>query len=258
MSYLEEVFGVGGKTALVTGGATGIGAAITDALLAAGAEVVVNGRNAKRLDTFAGDRAACTPLAFDVTDERATEDAMDRAFAAGPVSILVLNAGQAETAPVKRTELDQWERMLAVNLTGPFLCARAFLRRADATAPGRVVTVASTAALKGYAFTAAYAAAKHGALGMTRSLALELAKTAITANCVCPGFTRTDIVADSVRTIVAKTGRTKAAAEAELTRFNPQGRLVEPEEVAAAVLALCGEHAGAINGQAVAVDGGET
>lgn len=244
--------------ALVTGGATGIGAAVTDALLAAGAEVVVSGRSAERLGGFARARDGCTPLAFDVTDEAAVEDAVDRAFAGGPLSILVLNAGQAATAPFKRTELEQWQRMLAVNLTGPFLCARAFLRRADASAAGRIVTVASTAALKGYAFTAAYAAAKHGALGMTRSLALELARTSITANAVCPGFTRTDIVASSVRNIMEKTGRSEAEAERELIEFNPQGRLVEPEEVAAAVLSLCGEHAGAINGQAIAVDGGET
>ena len=245
----------GGTKALVTGGATGIGAAVTDALLAAGAEVIVTGRNAERLAAFAGERECCTPLAFDVTDERAVEAAFD---AAGPLNVLVSNAGAAETMPLKRTELDVWQRMLAVNLTGPFLCARAFLRRADPDAYGRIVTVASTAALKGYAFTSAYAAAKHGVLGMTRSLALELAKTSITANCVCPGFTRTDIVADSVANIAAKTGRSEADALAELTRFNPQGRLVEPEEVAAAVLSLCGEHAGAINGQAVAVDGGET
>ena len=247
-----------GTRALVTGGATGIGAAVTDALLSAGASVIVTGRNEDRLERFAGERARCAPLAFDATDERAVEAAMDRAFADGPLGILVCNAGQAETASLKRTGTDQWDRMLAVNLTAPFLCARAFLRRADPDAYGRIVTVASTAALKGYAFTSAYAAAKHGALGMTRSLALELARTRITANCVCPGFTRTDIVTDSVANIVAKTNRSQADALAELTRFNPQGRLVEPEEVAAAVLSLCGEHAGAINGQAVAVDGGET
>lgn len=247
-----------GTRAIVTGGATGIGAAVADALLTAGAEVIVTGRDAGRLERFAEKRAACVPLAFDVTDEGAVEAAFDEAWAGGAVGILVSNAGAAETVPLKRTELDAWNRMLAVNLTGPFLCARAFLRRADPTAYGRVVTVASTAALKGYAFTGAYAAAKHGVLGLTRSLALELAKTAITANCVCPGFTRTQIVQDSVRNIVAKTGRDEAAALAELTRFNPQGRLVEPEEVAAAVLSLCGAEAGAINGQAIAVDGGET
>lgn len=247
-----------GTRAMVTGGATGIGAAIADALLAAGAEVIVTGRNAERTAAFADERDGCTALDFDVTDEAAVEAAMDEASAGGALSILVSNAGAAETAPLRRTELDQWQRMLAVNLTGPFLCARAFLRRADTGAYGRVVTVASTAALKGYAFTSAYAAAKHGVLGMTRSLALELARTHVTANCVCPGFTRTAIAADSVRNIVAKTGRSEEEAVGELTRFNPQGRLVETAEVAAAVLSLCGQDAGAINGQAVAVDGGET
>ena len=247
-----------GTRALVTGGATGIGAAVADALLGAGARVIVTGRTEARLRAFAEAREGCEALAFDATHEAAVEAAMDRAFTDGPLSVLVCNAGQAETAPLKRTELDRWERMLAVNLTAPFLCARAFLRRADADAYGRIVTVASTAALKGYAFTSAYAAAKHGVLGMTRSLALELARTRITANCVCPGFTRTAIVEESVRTITQKTGRSAEEAEAELTRFNPQGRLIEPEEVATAVLSLCDAHAGAVNGQAIAVDGGET
>ncbi len=247
-----------GTRALVTGGATGIGAAVADALLAAGAEVIVTGRNAERGRAFAKERERCAALAFDVTDEAAVEAAMDEAFAGGPVGILVSNAGAAETAPLKRTELDQFERMLAVNLTGPFLCARSFLRRADADAYGRIVTVASTAALKGYAFTSAYAAAKHGVLGMTRSLALELARTKITANCVCPGFTRTEMVAASIANITERTGRDEASALAELTKFNPQGRLVEPDEVARAVLALCEPGSAAINGQAIAVDGGET
>lgn len=247
-----------GTRALVTGGATGVGAAVTDALLAEGASVIVAGRNEDRLCSFAAERSGVTPLAFDVTDEASVEAAFDEAFAGGPVSIIVSNAGAAETAPLKRTELDAWQRMVAVNLTGPFLCARAFLRRADPGAYGRIVTVASTAALKGYAFTSAYAAAKHGVLGMTRSLALELARTEITANAVCPGFTRTEMVASSIANIRAKTGRSEDEALAELTRFNPQGRLVEPEEVAAAVLSLCDPGASGINGQAVAVDGGET
>ena len=147
---------------------------------------------------------------------------------------------------------------MAVNLTGTFLTVRAFLQQVEQDAYGRVVAVASTAALKGYAFTSAYAAAKHGVLGLIRSAALELAKTKVTANAVCPGFTRTQIAEDAIQNIMAKTGRSQDEAVAELARFNPQRRLVEPEEVAEAVLALLPEAAGSINGQAIAVDGGET
>jgi 3-hydroxybutyrate dehydrogenase len=247
-----------GRKALVTGGASGIGAAVADALLDEGAGVFVSGRNGEKLAAFAETRPRCTPLPFDVTDEAAVEAAFDAAFAGGPLSILIANAGAAETAPLKRTGLDAWERMLAVNLTGPFLCTRAFLRRVDKDAEGRIVAIASTAALKGYAFTAAYTAAKHGVLGLVRAVALELAESRITANAVCPGFTNTPMLEASIINIIEKTGRSAVEAAAELSRFNPQGRLIEPAEAAAAVLSLCLPEARSINGQAIAVDGGET
>jgi NAD(P)-dependent dehydrogenase (short-subunit alcohol dehydrogenase family) len=192
---------------------------------------------------------------MDVTDEGSVQGAF---LAAGAVDMVVANAGAAETAPLKRTSAELFERMLRTNLTGTFLTVRTFLENADRDAAGRIVAVASTASLKGYAFSSAYAAAKHGVVGMVRSLALELAGTKITANAVCPGFTRTAIAEDAVRNIAAKTGRSENEALAELTRFNPQGRLIEPDEVAHAVLGLLSPHAASITGQTIAVDGGET
>lgn len=243
-----------GQHALVTGGASGIGAACARALLDAGLEVTVTGRNPERLAAFAKETGASFEV-MDVSDEASVEAAFARA---GAVSILVANAGAAETAPLRKTPTDLFERMLSVNLTGTFLTMRAFLNQADTNAYGRIVAVASTASLKGYAFSSAYAAAKHGVLGLIRSAALELAGTGMTANAVCPGFTRTAIAEEAARTIAAKTGRTEEQALAELARFNPQGRLVEPDEVAAAVLALLTQEARSMNGQAIAVDGGET
>jgi NAD(P)-dependent dehydrogenase (short-subunit alcohol dehydrogenase family) len=174
---------------------------------------------------------------------------------AGSPAILVNAAGAAESAPFLRTDDALWDRMLRVNLLGAASATRAALPAMLEAGWGRVVNVASTAALRGYPYVTAYAAAKHGLLGLTRALALEVATRGVTVNAVCPGFTETDIVAESVARIIAKTGRTEAEARAELARHNPQGRLVQPEEVAQAVLFLCGN--GAVNGRAIAVDGGE-
>jgi NAD(P)-dependent dehydrogenase (short-subunit alcohol dehydrogenase family) len=175
-----------------------------------------------------------------------------------PRSALLVNAaGAAESAPFLRTDGAAWQRMLGVNLLGAAAVIRAVLPGMLEDGHGRVVNIASTAAVKGYPYVTAYAAAKHGLLGLTRALALEVAGRGVTVNCVCPGFTETEIVAESVARIMAKTGRGEAEARAELTRHNPQGRLVTPEEVAAAVLFLCRSEAAAVNGVALPVAGGE-
>jgi NAD(P)-dependent dehydrogenase (short-subunit alcohol dehydrogenase family) len=239
--------------AVVTGGGSGIGAAIAKRLLADGARVTLMGRSLQRLQA---QQAALGAVGIQVCDV-ADEDSVTDAFAAvGDVDLLVNNAGQVETAPLARTSLELWQRLLNVNLTGTFLCSRAVLPGMLARRQGRIVNVASTAALKGYAYVAAYCAAKHGVLGLTRALAVEVAAKGITVNAVCPGYTETDIVAAAVDNIVAKTGRTPEQARAELARANPQGRLIQPEEVADAVAWLAAS--GAVNGQAIAVCGGET
>jgi NAD(P)-dependent dehydrogenase (short-subunit alcohol dehydrogenase family) len=252
---------LGGRHALVTGGGRGIGAAIATRLADGGAVLTLVGRDAARLDAAAAALPAgaiARAITCDITDATAVA----AAFAAarerhGPIEILVNNAGQAGSAPLRRTDDELWQRMLAVNLTGTFLCTRAALPGMLAAGHGRIVNIASTAALRGYAYSAAYAAAKHGVLGLTRSLALEVARSNITVNAVCPGFSDTELVQQSIANVVAKTGRTPEEAAAEFTKFNPQGRLVNPAEVAETVAWLCSDGAAAITGQAVSVSGGE-
>jgi NAD(P)-dependent dehydrogenase (short-subunit alcohol dehydrogenase family) len=176
--------------------------------------------------------------------------------------VLINNAGQALSQPFAKTDLKLWHQMLSVNLTGTYLCIQAALP--DLLAAGaqgkaaRIVNIASTAGLKGYAYVSAYAAAKHGVIGLTRSLALELARKGITVNAVCPGFTETDIVRDSIANIVAKTGQTEAQAREALVAHNPQKKMIQADEVAQTVMWLCTEAASSVNGQSIAVDGGET
>lgn len=246
-----------GHHALITGGGSGIGAAIARALASEGARLTLVGRRSAPIIAMAQELGAAAVTA-DVTDRVQIDAAMTQARDAnGPVSILVNNAGAAESAGFARINADGWRRMMAVNLDAVFHCTQAALPDILAADAGRIVTIASTAALKGYAYTAAYAAAKHGALGLTRSLALELAGTSATVNAVCPGFTDTQIVADAAANIARTSGRTAHAARAELARFNPQGRLITPEEVAATVLWLCLPESGSITGQAIAIAGGE-
>lgn len=245
-----------GQHALVTGGGTGIGAAIARALAAEGAAITLVGRRQETLEV------ACVGIGFfqvaDVTDraqvDRAVAGARD---VQGPISILVNNAGAAQSAAFAKVSVAEWRAMMAVNLDGMFNCCQSALLDLLAAPNGRIVTVASTAGLKGYAYTAAYAAAKHGAVGLTRALAAEFATTNLTVNAVCPGFTDTDLVTEAVERIRDKTGRSEAEARAELARFNPQGRLVTPAEVAAAVLWLALPESQAMTGQAIAVAGGE-
>jgi len=248
-----------GRHALVTGAARGIGAEIARSLVAAGARVSLLGRRHEPLALLAEQLgAAAHPVVADVADGAQVASALAAAKDRfGPLAILVNNAGQAESAPFHRTGLDLWNRMIAVNLTGTFLCSQAALPHLLECGWGRIVNIASTAGQRGYAYVSAYTAAKHGVIGLTRALALELARKNITVNAVCPGYTDTDILRESIANVVAKTGRSSEEARAGFAAGNPQGRIVQPAEVASAVMWLCSQGASAINGQAISVSGGE-
>jgi len=249
-----------GKHALITGGGTGIGAAIAHTLARAGAAISLAGRRSAPLEEVAAALPQARAIVADVTREADTAAMADAARKAhGPIDILVANAGSAESAPVAQIDLGHWLRMLDVNLTGAFLSVKATLpdlARPEATA-NRIVFIASTAALKGYPYAAAYCAAKHGVVGLARALAVELAPRGVTVNAVCPGFTETPLLVAALTNIVAKTGRTHLQASSELERLNPQHRFMKPEEVASTVLWLCTPAAQAITGQAISVSGGE-
>ncbi len=248
-----------GRHALVTGGGRGIGAAIAAALSGAGAVVTLAGRDSDVLAQQVRALGECSQsVVMDVSDERAVANGFERAQNSfGPVQILVNNAGVARSAPFHKTDSTLWEAMLAVNLTGTYLCCRAGLPGMLAAGFGRIVNVASTAGLTGYAYVTAYCAAKHGVIGLTRALALETARSAVTVNAVCPGYTDTDMVHQAVANVVAKTGKSEEQARAALTERNPQQRLIHPEEVANAVLWLCLPGAEAVTGQSISVSGGE-
>jgi len=246
---------------VVTGAGRGIGAAIARVLAAEGARLTLMGRSLGALRRLAaelpGGKHAAVPV--DVADAASVHAAFARSRDEnGAIAALVNNAGQAESAPFAKTSIELWNRMLAVNLTGSYLCAQAALPDMLAAGRGRIVNVASTAGLVGYAYVTAYTAAKHGVIGLTRALALEVAKKGVTVNAVCPGYTETDILRESIANVAAKTGRSEAEARASFAASNPQGRIVQPEEVADAVRWLCSDSAGAINGQAISVSGGET
>ncbi len=250
---------LGQAHALVTGGGTGIGAAIARALAEEGARLTLVGRRLEMLEETASRiRADVRCVSADVTDPEQAQRAFASAREAnGPITILVNNAGAAESAPLRKVTAEAWRRTMAVNLDALLHCCQAALPDLLEAAAGRIVTVASTAGLKGYAYAAPYVAAKHGAVGLTRALAAEFARTKLTVNAVCPGFTDTAIVTEAIEKIRSETGRGEDEARADLARFNPQRRLVRPEEVANAVLWLCLPESASVTGQAIAVAGGE-
>ncbi len=243
-----------GRRALVTGGSRGIGRAVAEALTGAGHEVTIWGRDEARLAAAVAEGAAADGRAVDVTDPVAVARAVAED---GPFHILVNNAGGATTAPFQKTDREAFRAMLALNLESVVEVTRACLPAMIAGGFGRVITVASLAGLKGYAYASAYVAAKHAAVGLTRALALEVARTGVTVNALCPGYTDTDLVAEGVRTIVARTGRDEASARAHFEASNPMGRLVKPGEVADAALWLAGDGAAAVTGQCIVIAGGE-
>lgn len=249
-----------GRHAVVTGAGSGIGRATAELLALNGAQVTLVGRHVGRLEETAdriGEAAFAAP--GDVTDFDALEAALDAGRDRfGPIDILVNNAGGASSAPFLKTDAGALREMLALNLEAPAQAMRLVLDGMLARRHGRIVNVASTAGLKGYAYVSAYVAAKHGLVGLTRAAALEVAAKGVTVNAVCPGFTDTDLVARSLEAIVAKTGRTGDEARAALAAGNPQGRLITPDEVAETIVWLCGDAASGVNGAAIPVAGGET
>jgi NAD(P)-dependent dehydrogenase (short-subunit alcohol dehydrogenase family) len=248
-----------GRHAVVTGAGRGIGTAVAARLAAEGARVTLLSRTQQQLDEVAtalGESAQA--IRADITDAPALLLAFEQAaHSFGPVDILINNAGQARSALVHRAPDELWHSMLAVNLTGTYTCIRAVLAKMIERKFGRIVNVASTAGVRGYPYVAAYCASKHGVVGLTRALALEVAHLNITVNAVCPGYTETGMVQDTIANIRQVTGRSAEAARDALTRSNPQGRLVQPAEIANTVAWLCLPGSESVTGQSIAIAGGE-
>ena len=241
-----------GKVALVTGGGRGIGAAIGRALARVGARVVVCGRSKSDLDAIAKEIDGAA-IECDVADRAAT----DRMLAAvGPVAVLVNNAGIAESAALDRTTDAIWDRIIEVDVTAPFRITRALVPGMIQAGWGRVINIASNAGVTGYGYSSAYCAAKHAMVGFTRALAIDLARTNVTINALCPGWVETNMVEEAVTRIAAKTGRSAEEARTSLAAMSPQRRMISPEEVAHAAVMLCAHEARGIHGQTLVIDGG--
>ena len=243
-----------GRHALVTGGGTGIGLAIARSLAGAGAEVTITGRRLNVLQTVAGD--GLFPVEMDVTQEESVVSGFATAEAArGPVSICVANAGIAEGASVAKTEMDLWRRIMATNLDGAFLTLRAALPGMREAGWGRGIVVSSIAGLRGLKGAAAYAASKHGVLGLVRTMALDFATAPMTFNALCPGYVATDIIGQNIERIMDRTGMSADEAEKVMVSANPHGQLITPSEVAAAALWLCSPGSESVNGAAIEIAG---
>lgn len=248
-----------GRHAVVTGGGTGVGAAIALALADAGAQVTITGRREAPLEATAKDHGRIGWLTCDVTDAGSVDRMMAEATGRhGAPDILVANAGAAESTPFSKQKPEDLRDALAVNLEGVANLWRSGLGAMKSGGWGRMIAISSTAGLKGYPYVSSYVAAKHAVIGLTKSLGLELARTGITVNSICPGFTETPLLERSIENIMEKTGRSRDEARASLTANNPQGRFIQPREIADAVLWLCSPTAGSVNGQAIAISGGET
>lgn len=251
------------RHAFITGAGSGIGRAIALAVARAGYRVSIAGRRSEPLDAVAAEVTsaggeACVVAGVDVTDQALVAEGIQKAVNRfGDIAVLINCAGEAPSASFEKTDLALWNRVIGINLTGIFLVTQAALSSVKRAGKGRIINIASTAGLTGYAYVSAYCASKHGVIGLTRALALELARTDVTVNAVCPGFTDTPLLDGAIETITGKTGRSRDDARASLARLNPQGRLVSPEEVANTVLWLVSEGATAITGQAIPVAGGE-
>ena len=243
-----------GRRVLVTGGGTGSGADLARGFAGAGAEVVITGRRREPLDAVAASKPGIRAITADVTNEA---DVVRMFAEAGPIDIVIANAGVAESAPLVRTSLEQWHRVMDTNLTGAFLTLREGLRQLQGRDWGRLIVIASITGLKGYPYVSAYGASKHGAVGLVRMVAQEVAGTGVTSNALCPGYLDTEMTERTVANVVEKTGRTREEALESITRITPLGRLVRPAEVTAAALWLCGSGSDAVNGQAIGIAGGE-
>jgi len=249
------------RGAVITGGGRGIGAAVAAALTEAGARVVVSARSQDEIDRVADElRSAgreAWAVACDVTDPEQVQNLEESAREhLGKVEILINNAGIASSAPLKAITLEEWNRLLAVNATGTFLCTQAFVPAMIVSGWGRVVNIASIAGKVGHPYISAYCASKHAVIGFTRAVAMEVATKGVTVNAICPGYVDTPMTDQSVANISAKTGISEEEAREGLRAVSPQGRLIEPAEVAHQVVAICDPRAQGINGQAIVVDGG--